>query len=75
MHMPYPIYVPTGKKELNEYLWNQMAPKSMALCSFLECPYIVIHGFKLARYLGSEEAEWKQTESFIRRAFGRGAML
>lgn len=65
MHMPYPIYVPTGKKELNEYLWNQMAPKSMAICSFLECPYIVIHGFKLARYLGSEEAEWKQTESFI----------
>lgn len=65
MHMPYPIYVPTGKKELNEYLWNQMAPKSMAICSFLGCPYIVIHGFKLARYLGSEEAEWKQTESFI----------
>lgn len=65
MHMPYPIYVPTGKKELNDYLWNEMAPKSMAVCKFFECPYIVIHGFKLARYLGSEEAEWEQTERFI----------
>ena len=26
MHMPYPIYMPNGKKELNDYLWNVMAP-------------------------------------------------
>lgn len=65
MHMPYPICIPKGKKELNEYLWGQVAPKSMAVCSFFGCPYIVIHGFKLARYLGSEEAEWQQTERFI----------
>lgn len=65
MHMPYPIYVPGGKKELNEYLWKQVAPKSMELCHFFECPYIVIHGFKLARFLGSEEAEWQRTEAFI----------
>lgn len=50
MHMPYPVYVPAGSKELNDYLWNEVAPKSMALCAFLECPYIVIHGFKLARF-------------------------
>lgn len=65
MHMPYPIYVPNGGKELNDYLWSQVAPKSMMICEFFECPYIVIHGFKLARYLGSEEEEWKQTEGFI----------
>ncbi len=65
MHMPYPIYVPTGSRELNDYLWKEAAPKSMALCAFLECPYIVIHGFKLARFLGSEEKEWEQTEKFI----------
>ncbi len=65
MHMPYPIYVPNGKKELNDYLWNVMAPKSMELCSFFECSYIVIHGFKLAKNLGSEEAEWSETERFI----------
>lgn len=65
MHMPYPVYVPTGSRELNDYLWHQVGQKSMALCAFLECPYIVIHGFKLARFLGSEEREWEQTERFI----------
>ncbi len=65
MHMPYPIYVPKGTKELNEYLWHEVAPKSMELCSFFECKYIVIHGLKLARFLGSEDAEWGETERFI----------
>lgn len=65
MHMPYPIYVPGADEELNDYLWNQVAPKSMKICQFLGCPYIVIHGFKLTKYLGSEEEEWKQTERFI----------
>jgi sugar phosphate isomerase/epimerase len=65
MHMPYPIYVPNGKQELNDYLWKEVAPKSMALCHFLECPYIVVHGFKLTRLLGSEEAEWRETEKFL----------
>ncbi len=65
MHMPYPNYIPNGKKELNDYLKNIVAPKSMHICAFLNCPYIVVHGFKLSRYLGSEEAEWSQTESFL----------
>ncbi len=61
MHMPYPNYIPNGKKELNDYLWNVVAPKSMKVCAFLGCPYIVVHGFKLARHYGSEAAEWEQT--------------
>lgn len=65
MHMPYPMYVPTATSEVNKYLLNEVAPKSMQLCSFFECKYIVIHGFKLARYLGSESKEWEQTEQFI----------
>lgn len=65
MHMPYPNYVPHGKKELNDYLWEIVAPKSMHICAFFECPYIVVHGFKLARNLGTEEAEWQQTERFL----------
>lgn len=65
MHMPYPVYVPNGKKELNDYLWQVVAPKSMRLCAFFGCPYIVVHGLKLARQLGSEEAEWEWTERFI----------
>lgn len=65
MHMPYPIYVPKGDAELNDYLWNQVAPKSMEICRFLDCPHIVIHGFKLVRFLGTEELEWQETERFI----------
>ena len=65
MHMPYPMYVPTGGKELNEYLIKNVAPKSMQLCSFMDCKYIVIHGFKLASYVGSEEQEWEYTEKFL----------
>ncbi len=65
MHMPYPIYVPKGSRELNTYLREQVAHKSMEICAFLECPFIVVHGFKLARFLGSEEAEWEETEKFI----------
>lgn len=65
MHMPYPTYVPDGEKAVNDYLWKEVALKSMAVCAFFECPYIVIHGFKLAKYLGSEEREWEETEKFI----------
>ncbi|MDE6915216.1 MAG: sugar phosphate isomerase/epimerase [Lachnospiraceae bacterium] len=65
MHMPYPNYVPNGSNELNRFLRNVVAPKSMRICAFMNCRYIVIHGFKLARYLGSEEAEWEKTEEFI----------
>ena len=65
MHMPYPNYVPKGSRELNDYLWNVVAPKSMAVCVFFDCPYIVVHGFKLAYYLGCEEEEWRQTEAFL----------
>lgn len=65
MHMPYPNYVPNGAKKLNNYLWNVVAPKCMKISSFFHCPYIVVHGFKLARNLGSEEAEWEQTEAFL----------
>ena len=66
MHMPYPILVPTGSHEVNDYLWNVVAPKSMQICKFFDCKYIVVHGFKLERYLGSEKLEWEKTEEFLR---------
>lgn len=65
MHMPYPNYVPGESDELNDYLKNVVAPKSMEVCAFLECPYIVVHGFKLSHYLGSEAAEWEKTSEFL----------
>lgn len=65
MHMPYPIYVPGADKKINDYLWNQVAPKSMAICHYFDCKYIVIHGFKLMHFCGSEELEWQETAKFI----------
>ena len=65
MHMPYPAYVPQASAAVNTYLWQEMAPKSLQVCAFLGCRYLVMHGFKLARFLGAEEEEWKQTEAFI----------
>ncbi len=65
MHMPYPTFVPGAKQKVNDYLWNEVGPKSMEICRFLECPNIVIHGLKLEQYYGSEEAEWEKTEEFL----------
>lgn len=65
MHMPYPIFIPNGKKEINDFLWKEVAPKSLELCHFFDCKNIVVHGFKLARYLGTEDAEWEYTERFL----------
>lgn len=65
MHMPYPVYVPGADRGVNDYLLHDVAPKSMDICAFFECPVIVIHGFKLRKHLGSEEAEWERTEEFL----------
>lgn len=65
LHMPYPMYVPKGEREINDYLWDIVAPKSMRICAVLKCPYIVVHGFKLQRFLGSEELEWQETERLL----------
>jgi len=65
MHMPYPNYVPGASRELNAYLWEEVAPKSLRICYFLGCTNIVIHGVKLAQFYGSEEAEWAKTREFI----------
>lgn len=65
MHMPYPNYVPGESRELNAYLRDVVAPKSLQVCAYFGCPYIVVHGFKLARFLGSEEEEWSVMEQFL----------
>lgn len=65
MHMPYPNFVPGAADSVNDYLLRQMSPKSMAVCDFLGCRYIVVHGLKVRQYYGSEEAEWEATERFL----------
>lgn len=53
MHMPYPLYV-YGKEEISQYMWEQVVPKSLLVCETLECPYIVVHPFKIRTQLGIE---------------------
>lgn len=65
MHMSYPSYIPDASTEINDYLMQTVAPKSLEICAFFDCPYIVVHGFKLAREFGSERAEWERTEAFL----------
>lgn len=65
MHMPYPNWIPTAKDHVNDYLINQMAPKSIQLSEFLDCKYIVVHGLKVKDYYGTEEAEWEATEKVL----------
>lgn len=65
MHMPYPLFVPGKDNVFNEYLRSQVMAKSLEICAFLECKYIVIHGLKLAAELGSEELEWQKTAEYL----------
>ena len=65
MHMPYPICVPYAGTEINQYLMENVVPKSIRICSFLGCRYLVVHGFKLAEILGSEQEEWEETKKFL----------
>lgn len=65
MHMPYPNYIPDAADEINDYLLKEMAPKSLQICEFFECRYIVIHGLKVKQFYGSEDAEWAKTEEFL----------
>ena len=65
MHMPYPCYVAGIPEEVNDFLREEMAVKSLQLGAFMHCPYIVIHGFKLKSVYGSEEREWEKTREFL----------
>ncbi len=65
MHMPYPNFIPGAAQEINDYLIRKMAPKSMQVCDYLECKYIVVHGLKVKHFVGSEEAEWEKTEEVL----------
>ena len=65
MHMPYPNYVPNGKKELNEYLRNVVAPKSMKICAFLNARILSCMDLSWPAIMDQKQAEWEQTERFL----------
>lgn len=69
MHMPYPDCMPDVTAGINSYFVQTVVPKSMEICVFFGCPYIVVHGFGPAGSPGAEEKEWKQAEKFLNALF------
>ena len=68
MHMPYPDCMLDVTAEINSYFVQMVAPKSMEICAFFGCPYIVVHGFGS----GVEETEREQAEKNSKRTCPAG---
>lgn len=48
MYMPYPVYIPNTGDEKSRCRMQAAASKSMEICAFFQCPYMVVHGLDLA---------------------------
>lgn len=62
MRMPGLSCITNAAQEGINELIQTVAVKSMEICAFLECPYIVMHG---PSTVGGLEAEWEWTEDFL----------
>lgn len=60
MCMPSSVCIPNMAVEIDRGLMHTVASKSMEICAFFDCPYIVVHGIDAVRNMG---AEW--TEKFL----------
>ncbi len=65
MHMPYLNCMPNVTAEINSYFVQTVVPKSMEICAFFGCSYIVVHGFGSAYSSDTEETAWEQAEKFL----------
>lgn len=63
MHAPYPVLV-YGHDKANKYMLENVIPKSFAIGSFLEIPYMVIHPYK-QQYYTDKKTEREQNISFF----------
>ncbi len=58
MHAPFPVYEYWWKDEEKEQMSNYMlevTKKSIAICSYLNCRYLVVHPFTIRYELGDEK--------------------
>lgn len=62
MCMPGLIYITNAAKGRINGLIQTAAVKSMEICAFFGCPYIVMHGLGA---VGGLETEWEWTEDFL----------
>lgn len=62
MRMPGLIYITSAAKEKINDLIQTAAVKSMEICAFFGCPYIVVHG---PGAVGGTEADWEWSEKYL----------
>lgn len=62
MRMPSSVCIPNMAVEIDEGLIHTVASKSMEICAFFNCPYIVVHGIDAVRGMG---ANWEWTKKLL----------
>ncbi len=65
MCMQYPVCIPNMAMEIAEYLMHTVASKSMEICAFFGCSYLVMSGFDASWGIGRDEVAWEWTEKLI----------
>ncbi len=65
MRMPSSANIPNMAVEIDESLMHTVASKSMEICAFFGCPYLVVSGFDAANGIGGEGIAWEETEKLI----------
>lgn len=65
MYMPYPVYIPNTRDEKSRYLMQTAASKSMEICAFFQCPYMVVHGLGCAGISGEYAAAQEWISQFV----------
>jgi len=64
MHAPYPVKV-KDKEEQNNYMMEEVIPKSLAIAGFLSIPWVVVHPIKMQYYAG-KEAERQENLAYFK---------
>lgn len=65
MYMPYPVYISNIRDERSRSLIQTAASKSMEICAFFQCPYMVVHGLDLAGISGEYAAAQEWISQFV----------
>lgn len=65
MCMPYPVCIPDTRDERSRYLIQTAAAKSMEICDFFQCPYMVVHGLDLAGICGEDVVVREWIDQFL----------
>lgn len=65
MYMPYPVYIPNTGDEKSRCRMQTAASKSMEICAFFQCPYMVVHGLGCAGISGEYAAAQEWISQFV----------